>query len=53
MWNFICYLCANKIQKNFTPSTIHLDFEIAAHKAFQNVFPFSIIKDCRFHSGQS
>ncbi|XP_025417311.1 uncharacterized protein LOC112688361 [Sipha flava] len=53
MWNFICHLCTNKLQKNFTPLSIHLDFEIAAHKAFLNVFPDSKIRGCRFHLGQS
>jgi len=53
MWNFICHLCTNKIQKDFTPSSVHLDFEIVAHKAFLNVFPYSEIKGCKFHLGQS
>ncbi|XP_008178294.1 uncharacterized protein LOC103307782 [Acyrthosiphon pisum] len=53
MWNFICHLCTNKLQKNCTPLSIHLDFEIAAHKAFLNVFPYSKIRGCRFHLGQS
>jgi len=53
MWNFICHLCTNKIQKNFTPSSIRLDFEIIAHNAFLNVFPYNKIKVCRFNLGQS
>jgi len=53
MWNFICQLCADKIGKKITSLSIHLDFEIAAHKAFLNVFPYSKIKACTFHLGQS
>jgi len=52
MWNFICQLYTDKIQKNFAPLSIHLDFEIATHKAFLNVFPYSKIKASRFHLGQ-
>lgn len=53
MWNFIRELCMNEIQQLFNPISIRLDFEIAAHQAFKNVFNNSTIKACRFHLGQS
>jgi len=53
MWNFICELCMNEIQQSFNSISMHLDFEIAAHQAFRNVFNNSTIKACRFHLSQS
>lgn len=37
----------------FNPSTIHLDFEISVHQAFQTRFPGIQIKACIFHLKQS
>jgi len=42
-----------KNKKKINPMSIHLHFEIDAHKAFKSVFPSSTIKACRFHLGQS
>ncbi|KAL4132097.1 hypothetical protein QTP88_009312 [Uroleucon formosanum] len=48
MWNFICELRMKKIQQPFNPISMKLDFEIAAHQDFRNVFNNSTIKECRF-----
>jgi len=53
MWKFIYELCINENQQPFNPISMHLDFEIAAHQAFRNVFNNSTIKASRFHLGQS
>ncbi|KAF0769341.1 Uncharacterized protein FWK35_00002132 [Aphis craccivora] len=51
MWNFICELCINENQQpfNLIRVSMHLDFDIAAHQVFGNVFKNSTIKACRFH----
>ena len=38
---------------SFQPKFVLLDFEIAAHNAFRNVFPHTTIKCCQFHFGQA
>lgn len=49
MWSFLFSLCG----ENFSPTTLLLDFELAAHQGFRAVFPVSVIMCCRFHLGQS
>lgn len=42
-----------KINLDFDPKSVFVDFELAIHSAIREVFPNSNIKGCRFHLGQS
>lgn len=52
LWAFIKRLCES-FALNFTPTTVMLDFEKAAHLGLQAVFPEASIFGCNFHLGQS
>jgi len=52
MWKYIQKLCEKYILE-FSPKTLLVDFEKAAHDGFLAVFPNSKIKCCQFHLGQS
>jgi len=43
----------SKIDLNFNPEVIHVDFESSIHKAANIVWPLVKIQGCHFHLGQS
>ncbi|XP_008181876.1 uncharacterized protein LOC103309079 [Acyrthosiphon pisum] len=43
----------SKIDLNFNPEVIHVDFESSIHKAANIVWPLIKIQGCHFHLGQS
>lgn len=51
-FNYIKEVC-NRMGLTFAPTTVTVDFEIAIHKAIENVLPDAKIKGCRFHLGQA
>lgn len=53
MWLFLQKLCEQIIFLNLLVLKLHLDFEIGAHEAAREVFPYIEIDACRFHLGQS
>lgn len=42
-----------KIDDNFKPNTIYVDFEKAIHNAIKIIWPDISVKGCRFHLGQA